>query len=252
MSQPFSEAWQLLAGQGQLRLPSLIEFALARVSEDRIVDRLETHAKGAALNFLPSRLLKNDNTLLAEMAKALLVAEMHRRDPRKYLYLQMDPALLQQAATLVSEAMPAERWGDQDAKTALANFLNLEMEPRRLPYAAEKLIFALDAAFQGELIDPLLSGTHLYVAALSRETGLPHDTIIRMIDAQTAAPLILLLTQRKLSPAQMASQIEILRGISDDDPVFDTIYDNASPISPETANQLLALWRRRNWGGDAA
>jgi hypothetical protein len=239
-----SQVWQKLCENGGLRSAHVMAFALARVSEEQLNSRVSGENSDAILSILPSRLLGSASEPVAALARNLLAAEQACRYPQKNLYTQLEPALLNRLVWQVA-GMLIEAGGDEaaiklKAQTLLAN----HQMANQLGIAAQKLLFAIGPDYKSELYDPARAGLALFVAELEREFSLPRDTILRMIDADTAAPLSMLLSMRGLSREIAAGQIELLRGRSRDDQEIASILQHYDGALAAPSKSVLDQWRQ--------
>jgi hypothetical protein len=240
----FSHAWQTMVQSGALRQKSLLSFILARVSEERLVARLTAQSSSAALSFLPARLIGHANETVARLARNLLSSEQAGRSSRKSLFAQLEPPLLSMMVWKVAEALYlAESVNDEAVKCKAQELLVNHQVANQLSVAAQKLLFAIGSDFRQELINPARAGLHLFVAALAREFSMPHDTIIRMIDAETAAPFAMLLAMRGLTRHDAIAQIQALRGQGRDDSELASLFGQFESVSAESARRVLSRWR---------
>jgi hypothetical protein len=122
----------------------------------------------------------------------------------------------------------------------------------QLGVAAQKLLFAIGSDFRQELIHPAQAGLHLFVAELAREFALPHDSIIRMIDAETAAPFAMLLALRGLTGDDAVVQIQTVRGHGRDDNDLASLFGHFETLSVEETRDVLTQWRGIEGGGNEA
>jgi hypothetical protein len=238
-----AKTWPLLAENGALRTAPFSAFALARVTEDRIFQRMNAENRAASLNFLSSRLLESDNSTLADLARQLLIAEQCRNAPRKSLYTQLEPQLLRQLIALIADASDTMS-GDKAASERASSLLSRHNVSTHIAVSAQKLLFALGDRYQDALGDPIKAGPHLYVAGLALEFGLSHDTVLRMIGSGSVAPLALLLGLRHLDQATTVTILKILRGQDKDIAELGTIEGAFGGTSDPRSIEVVAEWRK--------
>ncbi len=249
----YSRIWQKMARAGSLRNIHLMSFAFARVSEEQISNRLSSLQSGAALAFLPARLIGHNSESIAELARKVLIAEQASRSPQISSYTQLQPSLLLHLVWQVAEALYAEEGEDSGAiKSNAQALLAHHQAVSQIGVAAQKLLFALSSDYKADLRDPAKAGLPMYVAALAREFILSFDSVVRIIDADTAAPLAMLLALRNSERETAFSYIQMLRGSTRDDDEIADILENLDKVSPEMADEFLSLWRRSEGDGDEA
>jgi hypothetical protein len=244
----FSQSWNQLVQSGQLRDPKLMGFAAVRVAEDRLVDRLVKRAHGAELTFLSTRLLNDADVQISALARNLLIAEQARQNPRRSLYTQLEPVLLRKMAELVAACIQI----DSATPCNIQPLLDSYDPASPLSVTAQKLIFAMGHQYREQLIDPVMAGLHLFVSELSHISRLPHDTVIRMIDASSVAPLLALLAACHIPKTQAAAIVEALRGFDRRDGDVGVLWEQYAAMTPELVNDVLAQWRKWESGTDAS
>lgn len=183
------QIWQLLARSGFLREPDLVDFALARVAEDRFEALL-----GIDRPLLLTRLLDHANGNVVNAAKVLLAADSLHRHSKGASYRAMPPELLHKTVWRVVAAIEVTR-GTRSALVidAARNIIASYDEAATASVAARKLVHFVGPDVHGSLRDPKQAGLHLFVAALSAQVSLDHDHILRIIDFDSALPLIVML-----------------------------------------------------------
>jgi hypothetical protein len=240
----FSVAWQPMIQAGALRQASVLSFALARVAEEALILRLTAQGGGAALSFLPARLISHSSELLAQLARDLLAAEQASRNPRKSLYAQLEPTLLNRMVWQVADTLYRHGSEQENAVKVRAQALLVNQNVTdQISVAAQKLLFAIESDFHDDLVDPARAGLHLFVAELAREFSMPHDSVIRMIEADTAAPIAMLLAMRGVSRDEAFMQIQMLRGQGRDDRELSTIFAHYKTMIDDEARDVMSQWR---------
>ncbi|MFM2410483.1 MAG: hypothetical protein RL481_1311 [Pseudomonadota bacterium] len=233
------QSWDALSASGLLREPSLVEFALARLAEEKLKFNLEAGGATQALSQLPVLLLGHENPRIAVMARQLLSAdrstasmgELYRRLPNSDLHL---------LCWRVVAAVHDVEGCDVDAVTSKATELlaghNGDSDPVQL---ARKLVFFLGPDHRATLIDPRKAGLHLFIAAMAQEYRLESDLLYRLIAGDSPFALLLLLRGQGLPVEQLPSLLVALRGGHDSSPDIADAYTNIDPIEARAA---ISAW----------
>jgi hypothetical protein len=203
-------SWPLLAQSGFLREPDLIDFVLARVSEDRLATRLSNMSQA-----LPAQLLDHADPNVAETAQALLAANSLHRRAKGFSYKALRPELLHQLCwRLVAAIEVADGARDasvvSNARTLLADY----DEAATAQVAASKLVHFLGRERDCALADPENAGLQLYIAYLANRLGLDQDHILNLIASGSAAPLAIILRAVGNDAAQAMEVIYLFNGFS--------------------------------------
>jgi hypothetical protein len=240
----YSMTWAQLSKSNALSSPKLMRFALARVAERRIESRLLDGNPIAKLAYLPSKLLGHKNEHVARLARELLAVEHSNSVPSRSLYTQLDAVTLSKLAWLISEAIIEHNiTAETGSEISVPAFLAKQVATNAVSVSAQKLLFAIGSEYQIVLHDPSLAGPHLFVAEMSREFQLSYDTILHMIDSESAAPLALLLSLRGMDELESFSVLSMLRGVGRDDSEIANLYENFEYLDHDTAHQALKIWR---------
>lgn len=232
------QIWQLLARSGFLREPDLVDFALARVAEDRIEALL-----GADHPSMVTKLLDHANVNVVDAAKVLLAADSLHRHSKGASYRAMPPELLHKTVWRVVAAMEVTR-GTRSAKVidAARNVIASYDEAATARVAARKLVHFVGPEVHGSLRDPKQAGLHLFVAALGVELSLEHDHILRIIDFDSALPLIVMLAGAGFAKANalgLVLEIRTQKLIAREAAFFEVEY---AGIDADAARQEIASW----------
>ena len=201
--------WALLAHSGFLREPDLIDFMLARVAEDRLSEKIESTPRFVA------GLLDDGDMGVADAAQSLLAADSLHRHSRGMSYKALRPELLHQLCWRVVAALEVAS-GVRDAqilenaRTLLAEY----DESQTLQPASRKLAHFLGNEGLADLLDPEISGLHLYVAVLASHLDIDHDQVLRLMDSNSIAPLAVILRAAGNSFDQALATIYLLKGFS--------------------------------------
>lgn len=235
-----SQSWDMLAAAGLLREKSLIEFALARLAEDRIKANLDLPGASQTLTQFPITLLGHENARIAAMARQLLHAgqlagsgdrQLYRRLPSNDLHLlcwRIVAALQEDAGT------ETERFSTE--ATALLAAHDGETDP---DFIARKLVFFLGPEHHAALVDPRKSGLHLYVAAMAQDYGLQADLLYRLIDGESSAALLLLIKGQRVPIENLPNLLVALRGGQNGS---SELADAYGAIDPVEARAAVAAW----------
>jgi hypothetical protein len=235
------QSWDKLAQSGLLRETALIDFALARVAEDRLQKSLAAAADMSPLAQLPVKLFDHENEQIAEMAKLLLNAEQQvKRD--QDLFRRLDPELLHllcwRVVAVLQEAEGAE---DSKRHARAATLLSAHDSDDDPALIARKLVFFLGLELRSSLLDPRKAGLQLFVATLAQEFSLPSDLLFRLIGGTSAAPLLLLLKAANIPVAQLPSILIALRGF-DGMEQSQQVADIYGTLDPVDARVQITAW----------
>jgi hypothetical protein len=233
--------WQTLARSGFLREPDLIDFLLARVSEDR----LEAMIAGDKTT-LPMLLLDHADGNIAEAAQTLLAAESLHRNGAGNSHFALSPELLHKLCWRVAAALEVIHGARQPdvvaaVRTVIANY----SESNRAQAAARKIVHLTSEAERASLLNPETAGVHLHVAALSAKLYLDQDHVVRLIDSGSSAPYAIMLAASRLPKSSAAGALYLFRGGSltvREAGIFDAGYEalNSQDALAETAKWASA------------
>ena len=116
-------------------------------------------------------------------------------------------------------------------------------EAQTLQATAAKLAFSLTDAARAELLDPASAGIPLFVAAIVQEFDLHFDRAIRLIDENSAAPLLTILRARDCDFDAASQQLTLLRGQRKDDFQLPAYVRAFAQLSPQDARRQISFWR---------
>lgn len=228
----------LLARSGFLREPDLVDFALARVAEDNLIARL-----GGGFSEFAVDLLDSENKSVAEAAQTLLAADSLQLRSQGRSYLTLPPELLYKVCWRIVAAL--EVLSGSRSELVISNarsLLSSYHEAHTAPASARKIVHFIGDAARYEMSNPHHAGIHLFAAQLSADLNIGHDHILRMIDFESAFPMMVLLAADGV-PRDDALQIIIdLRGnilTAREAALFETEY---AQITPVMARDLLNQW----------
>ena len=217
--------WPLLAGSGFLREADLVDFVLARVSEDRLDSRL-----GSANVTLPADLLDHADGNIAEAAQLLLAADSLHRRSRGGSYLTLPPELLHKLCWRIVAAMEVlENCRSPTIIAAARQLINGYDESQTTASSARKIVHFLGNDYLSDLLDPEKCGLHLFVAKISAEVNLDHDHILRLMDCSSSTPMALIMAALGLPKDAAGARLLLLRGqmlTSREAAIFDKYYDS--------------------------
>lgn len=230
--------WTLLYRSGFLREADLVDFVLARVSEDRLEARLD--AKKATL---PARLLDHADGNVADSAQILLAADSLHRRSRGNAYLALPPELLHKLCWRIVAALEVSQGQrSPDVIAAARNLIANYDEGQTIISAARKVVHFIGNDHRSELLDPEQSGLHLFIARISAEVNLDHDHILRLIDSGSSAPLSVMLAALEISKEDASNILMLLSGqrlTLREAAIFDNCY---SLIEHEAVAAEIAAW----------
>lgn len=226
----------LLARSGFLRESEIVDFALARVAEDNLMARL-----GGGFSQLAVELLNHANAHVTDAAQALLAADSVHSQGRSFLTLP--PELLHKMCWRIVAALEllSGRRSDKIIHNARALIASYD-EARTAPASARKIVHFLSGEDRSSLSRPHYAGIHLFVAHLSTDLNIGHDHILRLIDFESAFPMMVMLAAAGL-PKHVALQTMVdLRSqtlSTREATLFEADYAH---FIPEMARQQLSDW----------
>ena len=202
--------WPILARSGFLREPDLIDFILARVSEDR----LEAAMAGDTPS-LPTLLLDHTDVNIAEAAQALLAAESLHRHSVGNSHLTLSPELLHKLCWRVAAALEVAHGArNPEVVSAVRDNIAQYSEGRRAQAAARKIVHYSSDAEQAAFLNPSKVGVQLHVALLSAKLDLDQDHVVRLIDSGSSAPYAIMLAGAGVQKADAIDAIYLFRSRS--------------------------------------
>lgn len=202
--------WPILARSGFLREPDLIDFILARVSEERLDDLVGDQIPTAA-----TKLLDHANAEIAQAAQNLLAAESLHRHGMGNSHRSMPPELLYKLCWRVAAAHEVMHGTRQpEIAAAVRTVISRYSEADRAQAAARKIVHFSSEAERLSLLNPSLAGVHLHIAALAVALELEHDHVVRLIDAGSSAPYAIMLAAAGVGKAEAVESIYLFRGAS--------------------------------------
>ena len=238
------KSWDILCRSGLLREQALVEFALARIAEEQISSRIND-GKPEIFNQIAAQLLSCKDTVLAQAARNLLIAESAiERQTAESLLLQMPAELLHMILwRVVAVFQSGAVDGGSDYVKRGNVLLSAHDESLTAGATAAKLVYFLPDDIRPDLNDPLRAGLSLYVGGLAWEFRLSHDRVLRFIDEEPVAPLLVLLRARG-TDAQSAISISLyLRGERADDYRLPILLAQYEAIDAELARSTILQWR---------
>lgn len=232
------QSWSLLSESGLLREPVLIDFALSRIAEDRLLHNIKIASGSSVLGQLPVALLGHDNDRMSEMARKLLHAEQISASNDSQLFQRLDSETLHLLCWRVVAALLEGNAADNEALSAAAQTLLSSHDASLNPSAiARKLVFFLGQEYREELAEPCKAGLNLFVASLDQDYGLGSDFLLRLISSEHIAPLLVLLKGQGLSVDTVTEIIPALRGNTADtaSPHWQSSYAELDPVEARAA-----------------
>lgn len=232
------KTWPLLVRSGFLRETALVDFAMARVAEDRLGARL-----GTGQPAFVTGLLDHADVNVAESAQILLAADSLHLRAQGRTYLNLPPELLHKSCWRVVAALEVslgERSEDiiQAAHVLIAHY----DEAHTAPAAARKIVHFLGEETRGDLLSPHKCGVHLFVAQLSAELNLEHDHILRIMDFESAFAFMVMLAAIDIPKADALRILVDLRSqmlSTREAALFNSTY---ARIGTQAALEVVATW----------
>ena len=205
---PESITGPLLARSGFLREPDIVDFALARVAEDNLIARL-----GGGFSEFAVELLDHADQRVASAAQALLAADSLHLRAQGRSYLTLPPELLYKVCWRIVAALEVLSGSRSDEVINKARLLISSYdEAHTAPASARKIVHFIGNEASVSLANPHYAGIHLFVAQLSADLNIGHDHILRMIDFESAFPMMVLLAANGVPKDEALQTMIALRG----------------------------------------
>lgn len=238
------KSWDILCRSGLLREQALMEFALARIAEERISSRIN-EGKPDIFNQIAAQMLGNKDPTLVQVARNLLIAEsaIERLTPDN-LVRQMPADLLHLALWRVVAVFQSGALESRSNCIEAGNrLLSAHDESLSVGAAAAKLVYFLPDDIRPELNNPRIAGLSLYVGGLASEFRLSHDRVLRFIDEEPVAPFMVLLSARGTDATSAMSILQYMRGERSDDYRLPILLEQYEDIDAELARSTILKWR---------
>ena len=235
-------SWSLLSESGLLREPVLIDFALSRIAEDKLLHNIQLSTGSSILGQLPVALLSHKNDRLSEIARKLLHAEQMSASDDSQIFQRLDSETLHllcwRIVAALRECKAAEEEALANSAQTLLSTHDADLNPASI---ARKLVFFLGQEYRGELTDPGKAGLHLFVAALDHDYGLGSDLLMHLIGGEHIAPLLLMLKGQSLSVDEVSQVVRALRvdGVANDMLHWQPVYTALDPVE---ARATVVSW----------
>ena len=232
------KTWPLLVRSGFLRETALVDFAMARVAEDRLDARL-----GMGQPAFVTGLLDHSDDNVSDAAQTLLAADSLHLRAQGRTYLNLPPELLHKSCWRVVAALEVSQGERSEEVIQAAHALIARYdEAHTAPAAARKIVHFLGEESRGDLINPQNCGVHLFVAQLSNELNLEHDHILRVMDFETAFAFMVMLAAMDIPKAAALQILVNLRSqmlTPREAAMFESTY---AQIGAHTALEVVASW----------
>jgi hypothetical protein len=236
-------SWKILSKSGFLRDAPVVDFILARFSEDRLNARIANHGEVPLMDQLPARLLSSGNSEIADAAQIILLSEAMQKRSAQSLHRLLTPELLHQLVWRVVASLQIH-YGEKNVEQvhAAKAFLTAYDEAQSGRVAARKLIHLVGNSLDEEALDPQKAGLAIFIAALSSHTQLDQDHILRLIDGHSSTPLAILLKLCGLERDAAMAVICLFKGFSLT-PLEVNIFENHySVLSHIDAQKAVDFW----------
>lgn len=200
--------WNMLSDSGFLRDRPLIDFLIARHTEEQIRNRLVSKGRYRLAEQLPALLLKHADANVADAAQTILASSsLTLRNPQ-ILFRELNPEILHKLCWQIVAIFEFSKGQRDKSLTKKAKKLLAEHDESQISrIAAQKLIHFLDDYPDQKMLDPEFAGLDLFVAKMSAETGLYHDHVLRMLEAASIAPTAAML---RVCGAEKKRALEII------------------------------------------
>lgn len=204
--------WNMLLQSGFLKEPALVDFALARFSEEHLGAAILANGDVDAASQLPAQLLTSGDLILAESAQSILSGQSLLRRSPGLLYRELPSELLHQTVWRVVAALQIVAEAKNQSHIDAAKYLLAgHDESQSVQGAARKIVHFTASENAHILLDPEQAGTQIFAAALSAKTGLDQDHIIRLADGHSSLPLAILLRAADLERSKAMAVICLFR-----------------------------------------
>ncbi len=231
-----AKSWEALSSAGLLREPGLIDFALARIAERNVRQRCIENDPAALFSQLAPHLLAGDSERLVELAQALLAADQVRSANDDRLFARLPTDLLHRLCWRIVAALNSD--GIDPALLASAKAFLAADHHKDDPIAlAGKLCFFLGPDYRATLLNPQRAGLSLFVSALSRESGLDCDALLRILDDSAPEPAMLLARATGLNEEAASNFFALLR-CRPSEPALEAYR----ALDPVEARMTVAKW----------
>ncbi len=233
----------LLTQSGFLREGALVDFILARHAEEHLSAQITARGQIAKVDQLPAQLLGNVSPEIARAAQVVLAADSIRQRQAVSLHTEMAPEMLHQIVWRVVAALQVTQGArDQSVIDAAQALLSAHHENAIARIAARKLVCLLGQDHRDALQSPEACGIELYVAALSADTGLDHDHVLRLIAGHSSAPLAALLRARNTSSEDAMAAICLFNGFDLTPHDVSSFYAGYDSLDRDIARQTIQGW----------
>ena len=232
-----SRFWEPLVKNGSLRNPALIEFAWARCIEAELQSQLAGKDMRGDLEQLPASLLAHPDRKIADLARALLVAQHKIHDPSAAFWSEMPVELLFQISQMMADVAQSN-----DIDAALNALCVRHDEAQSVAGLARKLSFCLDIDSRAQTRSPALSGIPIFLASLEYITGIAYDRILILVGHNFSDPFAMLLRAASFSKVEAFGAARELfpdLAINGD---FENRWSRVERIDPADALDLLSAW----------
>jgi hypothetical protein len=235
--------WNMLLESGFLKEPALVDFSLARFSEEHLSTAILANGDVDAASQLPAQLLTSGDDILAESAQAMLAGQSLLRRSPGLLYREMPSELLHQTVWRVVAALQIVSGAkNQSHIDAAKSLLASHDESQSLQGAARKIVHFTASVNAHVLLDPEQAGAQIFTAALSAKTGLDQDHIIRLIDGHSSLPLAILLRAVNLERTKAMAVICLFRGFNLTPFEINSFDQNYDLLEQSEVAEIVAEW----------
>jgi hypothetical protein len=192
---------------------------------------------------LAVELLDHADTNLAEAAQALLAADSLQLRSQGRSYLTLPPEMLHKMCWRIVAALELLSGSQSDtiihnARALIATY----DEAQTAPASARKIVHFLGGKDRAALSNPHYAGIHLFVGHLSADLIIGHDHILRLIDFESAFPMMVMLAAAGFPKhAALQTMIDLRPQIlsAREAALFEADYAH---FIPKIARQQLSDW----------
>jgi hypothetical protein len=239
----FPFCWDILVKSGFLREPALIDFVLAQFANGRLTSKILAVGETRLVDQLPARLLSESNAVVAEAAQTILASETLLQRAPMLIYRELNTELLYQTTWRIVAALQilSGHKNEQHIENAKL-FLASHDETNSASIAARKIVHFLPANLSTEVFEPTKAGAAIFAAAISAQTGLDHNHVLRLLDGHSSAPIAILLRSCDLTREDATSIICLLKGFNLTPLEINSVERHYDVVSIEAAQAAIDDW----------
>ena len=224
------------------RDPALLEFLLARHSEQQLEMRLAAKSDVPLSDTLPARLLLHGDHNIAEAAQTLLASSSLNRRGAALDWSALPPELIHGICWRIISAQKPQ--ATEGIRQKVQHLLSGYDEGRTSAAAALKLLHLLGPKQQDFLQQAEESGVALFVANLARKTLLRHDQVLRLIDLPSISPFTVIQRAAEIGPDNAMKNIRVFFAFDRLSPQDISLFERGfESLTPDDAGAAILAWQ---------